>query len=149
VKLYFFIVCFLCFTTFFSTATAQKFNVSDLEFDTFYVMIQITQRDNAGNLITYLEYDSPYYLNLELTDALLDGIATENDPIFSINGYTIQTVSRITPLSTDASGLLSTVQYFLNDSLGRQHIIVQFTHDGMRLNSDEQIEVIWTFVRFV
>jgi hypothetical protein len=136
----------LCLISFFPITHAQELSE---EFDTFYIMIQIIQRDNDGNLITYLESDIPAAANLELLDILLDSIATDSDPIFISNDLRFQTVTRTTFLSTDASGLLSTVQYFLLDINDNGHLIAQFTHDGMRLNDDEKVEVVWTFVRRV
>lgn len=145
-KIFLSTIFLLTFLSFFSFTHAVEFERNT---DSFYVMAQIIQRDNDGNLITYIETDSPVYVNLKLIDFLLDSIATKNDPIFTVGEYNFQTVTRITPLSTDESGLLSTIQYFMIDSNGRAIIIAQFAHDGMRLNDDEMVEVRWTFVRFV
>lgn len=117
--------------------------------DTFYVMVQITQRDNAGNLITYFESDTPKFVNLTIIDQFLDGIANENDPIFLIgDDIQVQVISRDTNVSTDSSGLLSSIQYFLIQQ-NHRILITEFTHDGMRLNDDEHIEVNWIFVKYV
>jgi hypothetical protein len=148
-KFFIFIICSLCFVSFFSIATAQEDN-QNTECDSFYAQVQITQRDNDGNLITFFERSDHNYIDFCLVDQLFVGISDENDPIFELeDGKMIQTMTRESYLHTDLSGLLSTVQYFIKDSLNRQFVVVQFTHDGMRLADDETIHVLWTFARFV
>jgi len=157
VKLFLALIFSLCFVPFFISIDAQE-SSKDVQLvddsikdnDTFYILAQIIHRDNDGNLITYIEDDVPVAVNLNLVDFFLKSDSKETDPIFvTDDGIRFQTVTRITYMGTDDSGLLSTIQFYLLDDQGAPKLMAQFTHDGLRLSDDEQIEVHWTFVRKV
>ncbi len=116
----------------------------------FFVLIQIIQRDDDGNLIAYIETDKISEINYNVLNFMLDEIVDEtNTQTFNIQGKTIQVITQITPLTTDSSGLLATVKFQMVDTNGNIHDVVRFSHDGMRLNPDENVRVIWTFMRTI
>jgi hypothetical protein len=143
-KLFIAAIFVLCIIPVMSLAIAQE------DSRVFFVLIQIIQRDNDGNLIAYIETNDVAEINQNITNMALDlSLNDLNRKIFDIQGRTIEKVTVTTPLSTDASGLLATVKFQITDNNGFTHEAVRFSHDGMRLNHDEQVTVIWTFLRTV
>ncbi len=143
-KLFIAAIFVLCIIPVMSLAIAQE------DSRVFFVLIQIIQRDNDGNLIAYIETNDVAEINQNITNMALDlSLNDLNRKIFDIQGRTIEKVTITTPLSTDASGLLATVKFQITDNNGFAHDAVRFSHDGMRLNLDEQVTVIWTFLRTV
>ena len=72
-----------------------------------------------------------------------DTIIVEKDGLsFRLNTFE-------TTVSTDASGLMSTVNLGLMGSDGKLYIAVAVAHDGMRVPQPEEVTVIWNFLRHV
>ena len=124
--------------------------------------IQIVQRDNDGNLIGYLEYDSvtkDCQNQIEVRDysciivhnhsnfeGMLNAL-TDKTRIVEINGMDYELIQFVSTTSTDSSGLLSTAYVGIEKSDGTMNRIITLEHDGIRLATDENIDVIWTFLR--
>ena len=70
---------------FVSIATAQNIDSDIITF------VQIIQRDNAGNLIGYLEYDSVLILNHSNFEGMLNYLVKDKPRIVDVNG-TNQTI---------------------------------------------------------
>ena len=126
----------------FSIATAQDIDSDTISF------VQIIQRDNAGNLIGYLEYDSVVILDDSNFQVMLNYL---KDPsrIVEVNGIDYELIQLVGSASTDSSGLLSTSNLEVQKPDGTMLRIVNLAHDGMRSASDEKITVIWNFLRLV
>ena len=126
----------------FSIATAQDIDSDTISF------VQIIQRDNAGNLIGYLEYDSVVILDDSNFQVMLNYL---KDPsrIVEVNGIDYELIQFVGTASTDSSGLLSTSNLEVQKPDGTMLRIVNLAHDGMRSASDEKITVIWNFLRLV
>jgi hypothetical protein len=143
-RLLLFVICSIFFISSISNVIAQDSS------HVFFILIQIIQRDDDGTLITYIETDDVSEVNDSLLNFLLDElIEDENIKTYNIQGREIEVITQVTPLTTDSSGLLATVQFQMIDAYGDIHDIVRFSHDGMRLTPDEQVDVIWTFMRTV
>ena len=138
-KTLFLILFSLLLIPFVSTATAEFPQVEAMAF------VQIIQRDIDGSLIGYLEYDNAAIVNMEAFETLMTygGEST----LIQTRGQAYQLIEFETSVSTDASGLMSTVNLGLTDSAGNIHIAVSIAHDGMRLAPDEKAIVLWTFLR--
>ncbi len=142
-KLFILILLSLCILPLMSIATA---NVNS---DVFYVLIQIIQRDPTGILIGYIESENASVTTIFEMGPLLDSLAAEQgSQFFELDGKNVELIRHMTDLGTDPSGLLSTVSFnvILNEN---SYTMVSLAHDGMRLNPDEQVTVIWTFLRTV
>ena len=127
----------------FSIATAQDIDSDVIPF------IQIIQRDNAGNLIGYLEYDSIVILDDSTFQELLNQLFKNKPRIVEVNGIDYELIQFVGTASTDSSGLLSTSNVEVVKPDGTMNRIVNLAHDGLRLASDEKITVIWNFLRLV
>ena len=138
-KILFLILFSLLLIPFVSIATAELPELDVMAF------IQIIQRDDDGNLIGYLEYGNAAITNIEALEALLayGGEST----LIQTRGQPYQLVKFETSVTTDASGLMSTVNLGIKDNDGNMHIAVSIAHDGMRLDPDEKAIVHWTFLR--
>ena len=115
--------------------------------DIVFVMVQIIQRDNDGNLIGYIESTKPHISNIYRVSPLLDDLARESGSVFlDYDGTTMELIKHPTLLQTDASGLLSTLEFkvIINNHSYR---MVSYSHDGMRMLPDEHVSAIWTFLR--
>ena len=139
-KILFLIIFSLFLIPLVSVATAETvYNVM--------AFIQIIQRDAEGTLIGYLEYEEAQIIHVEAFEAMLsfheDTIIVEKDGLsFRLNTFE-------TTVSTDASGLMSTVNLGLMGSDGKLYIAVAVAHDGMRVPQPEEVTVIWNFLRHV
>ena len=139
-KILFLIIFSLFLIPLVSVATAETvYNVM--------AFIQIIQRDAEGTLIGYLEYEEAQIIHVEAFEAMLsfheDTIIVEKDGLsFRLNTFE-------TTVSTDASGLMSTVNLGLMGSDGKFYIAVAVAHDGMRVPQPEEVTVIWNFLRHV
>ncbi len=141
-KLFLFVILSLFLVSVVSIATAQEYP------NVFYIFIQIVQKDNDGNLIGYLESDDISINDYADLNQLVDLLVNDDDLIYDVYGKKIQVVKHTTPLTTDASGLLATIQF--NASVGDiVYNVASISHDGMRLNFDEQVIAFWTFLRTV
>ena len=127
----------------FSIATAQDIDSDIIPF------IQIIQRDNSGNLIGYLEYDSVTILNDSNFQGMLNYLLKDKPRIVEVNGVDYELIQFVGTASTDSSGLLSTSNLEVEKPDGTMNRIVTLAHDGIRLASDEKITVIWNFLRLV
>jgi hypothetical protein len=114
-----------------------------------YAFAQIIQRDSSGALIGYIQDDNLSIDNFVYLDQMLDVIEDSDDLIFSYNGAYLQMITQVTPLTTDPSGLLSTINFSAKLVTGETILIASLSHDGMRINLDETVDVIWTFIRYV
>ena len=126
----------------FSIATAQDIDSDVIPF------IQIIQRDNAGNLIGYLEYDSVTVLSDSNFQGMLNYLKDQSR-IVEMNGIDYELIQFVGSASTDSSGLLSTSNLEVQKPDGTMIRIINLAHDGMRSASDEKITVIWNFLRLV
>ena len=127
----------------FSIATAQDIDSDIIPF------IQIIQRDNSGNLIGYLEYDSVIILNDSNFQGMLNYLLKDKPRIVEVNGVDYELIQFVGTASTDSSGLLSTSNVEVEKPDGTMNRIVTLAHDGIRSASDEKITVIWNFLRLV
>ena len=127
----------------FSIATAQDIDSDIIPF------IQIIQRDNSGNLIGYLEYDSVTILNDSNFQGMLNYLLKDKPRIVEVNGIDYELIQFVGTASTDSSGLLSTSNVEVEKPDGTMNRIVTLAHDGIRSASDEKITVIWNFLRLV
>ena len=127
----------------FSIATAQDIDSDVISF------VQIIQRDNAGNLIGYLEYDSVIILDDSNFQGMLNYLLKDKPRIVEVNGIDYELIQFVGTASTDSSGLLSTSNVEVKKSDGTINKIVTLAHDGLRSASDEKITVIWNFLRLV
>ena len=127
----------------FSIATAQDIDSDTISF------VQIIQRDNAGNLIGYLEYDSVIILDDSNFQGMLNYLLKDKPRIVEVNGIDYELIQFVGTASTDSSGLLSTSNVEVKKSDGTINKIVTLAHDGLRSASDEKITVIWNFLRLV
>ena len=155
-KLLFLMLFSLFLIPFVSITAAQNTNSDVITF------IQIVQRDNDGNLIGYLEYDSvtkDCQNQIEVRDygciivhnhsnfeGMLNAL-TDKTRIVEINGMDYELIQVVTLISTDYSGLLSTTDLGIGNPDGTIHKIISIAHDGIRLASDEQVTVFWNFLR--
>ena len=126
----------------FSIATAQDIDSDVISF------VQIIQRDNAGNLIGYLEYDAVIVLSDSNFQGMLNYLKDQSR-IVEVNGIDYELIQFVGTASTDSSGLLSTSNLEVQKPDGTMLRIVNLAHDGMRSASDEKITVIWNFLRLV
>lgn len=110
--------------------------------------IQIFQRDAEGTLIGYLEYEQAQIINVEAFEAMLS-FHDDNTKIIEKDGVSYRLTIFETTVSTDASGLMSTVNLGLMGSDGKFYIAVAVAHDGMRVPQPEDVTVIWNFLRHV
>ena len=110
--------------------------------------IQIFQRDAEGTLIGYLEYEEAQIINVEAFEAMLS-FHDDNTKIIEKDGVSYRLTIFETTVSTDASGLMSTVNLGLMGSDGKFYIAVAVAHDGMRVPQPEDVTVIWNFLRHV
>jgi len=140
-KLLFVILFSFILIPFVSIATAQNIDSDIITF------IQIIQRDNAGNLIGYLEYDSIIVLNHSNFEGMLNHLHKDTLRIVEANGMDYELIQFVSTTSTDSSGLLSTAYVGIEKSDGTMNRIITLEHDGIRLATDENIDVIWTFLR--
>ena len=127
----------------FSIATAQDIDSDTISF------VQIIQRDNAGNLIGYLEYDSVVILDDSNFQGMLNYLLKDKPRIVEVNGIDYELIQFVGTASIDSSGLLSTSNVEVEKSDGTMNRIVTLAHDGLRSASDEKITVIWNFLRLV
>jgi len=127
----------------FSIATAQDIDSDTISF------VQIIQRDNAGNLIGYLEYDSVVILDDSNFQGMLNYLFNDKPRIVEVNGIDYELIQFVGTASIDSSGLLSTSNIEAKKSDGTMNKIVTLAHDGLRSESDEKITVIWNFLRLV
>ena len=127
----------------FSIATAQDIDSDIIPF------VQIIQRDNAGNLIGYLEYDSVIILDDSNFQGMLNYLLKDKPRIVEVNGIDYELIQFVGSASTDSSGLLSTSNVEVEKPDGTMNRIVTLAHDGLRSASDEKITVIWNFLRLV
>ena len=127
----------------FSIATAQDIDSDTISF------VQIIQRDNAGNLIGYLEYDSVSILDDSNFQGMLNYLFKDKPRIVEVNGIDYELIQFVGTASIDSSGLLSTSNVEVKKSDGTINKIVTLAHDGLRSASDEKITVIWNFLRLV
>ena len=126
----------------FSIATAQDIDSDVISF------VQIIQRDNAGNLIGYLEYDAVIVLSDSNFQGMLNYLKDQSR-IVEVNGIDYELIQLVGSASTDSSGLLSTSNLEVQKPDGTMIRIVNLAHDGIRSASDEKITVIWNFLRLV
>ena len=110
--------------------------------------IQIFQRDAEGTLIGYLEYEQAQIINVEAFEAMLS-FHDDNTKIIEKDGVSYRLTIFETTVSTDASGLMSTVNLGLMGSDGKYYVAVAVAHDGMRVPQPEEVTVIWNFLRHV
>jgi len=127
----------------FSIATAQDIDSDTISF------VQIIQRDNAGNLIGYLEYDSIVILDDSTFQELLNQLFKNKPRIVEVNGIDYELIQFAGTASTDSSGLLSSSGVEVKKFDGTITKIITLAHDGLRSASDEKITVIWNFLRLV
>ena len=139
-KTLFLILFSLLLIPFVSIATAEKIQYDVMAF------VQIFQRDANGNLIGYLEYNDANIMNIEIFESLLNFNMGESQ-LIQARGQPFQIIKFNTDVSTDASGLMSTVSLGLMDIHGNHHVAVIVAHDGMRVAPDEKATVVWTFLR--
>ena len=142
-KLLFVMLFSLILIPFVSIATAQNIDSDIITF------VQIIQRDNAGNLIGYLEYDSVLILNHSNFQGMLNYLLKDKPRIVEVNGIDYELIQFVGTASTDSSGLLSTSNVEVEKPDGTMNRIVTLAHDGIRSASDEKITVIWNFLRLV
>ena len=115
----------------------------------YYVLIQITLRDSNGTLIAYLQTDNVTEVNVPLLNQMLDNMySSDQDSLIKVDDQYMQIISRTTEIRTDESNLLASVQ-LVNRSEDGVETAIRFSHDGIRLEPDERVSVIWTFVRLV
>ena len=110
--------------------------------------IQIIQRDAEGTLIGYLEYEEAQIINVEAFEAMLS-FHDDNTIIVEKDGVSYRLTTFETTVTTDASGLMSTVNLGLMGSDGKYYIAVAVAHDGMRVPQPEEVTVVWNFLRHV
>ena len=142
-KLLFVMLFSLILIPFVSIATAQNIDSDIITF------VQIIQRDNAGNLIGYLEYDSVTILNDSNFQGMLNYLLKDKPRIVDVNGTNYELIQFVSTAGTDSSGLLSTASLGVEKSNGTMNRIISLSHDGMRLASDETVTVFWNFLRLV
>ena len=142
-KLFFLTLFSLLLIPFASITNAQNIDSDIVPF------IQIVQRDNAGNLIAYLEYDSVIILNHSNFEGMLNYLAKDNPRIVDVNGIDYELIQFVSTASPDSSGLLSTVNLGVERSDGTMNIITSLAHDGLRSASDEKVTVFWNFLRLI
>jgi hypothetical protein len=114
-----------------------------------FAFIQIVQEDDNGQIIGYLESDRISVDAETDLNTLVAIIAGNDDLIYPLeDGRHIQVVKHTTPLSTDSSGLLATIQFnaIINNS---SHVVAHISHDGMRMNPGEEVVAYWTFLRLI
>ena len=110
-------------------------------------LVQIIHRDNDGNLIGYLEYvNYVNILNIDGFYAVMTASNAEFTPV-EINGKQFELFQLITPSSPDPSGLISTTNTRIVGNDGITYKAMNILHDGIRLATDEHIDVIWNFLR--
>jgi len=122
-----------------SVATAELPELNVMAF------VQIIQRDDNGSLIGYLEYNDAHIMNIEAFDALMK--FGGESKIIERNGIRMELKTFDTKVSTDASGLMSTVNLGLMGDDRKHYIAVAVAHDGMRVPQPEEVTVIWNFLR--
>ena len=122
-----------------SVATAELPELNVMAF------VQIIQRDDNGSLIGYLEYNDAHIMNIEVFDALMK--FGGESKIIERNGIRMELKTFDTKVSTDASGLMSTVNLGLMGDDRKHYIAVAVAHDGMRVPQPEEVTVIWNFLR--
>jgi len=122
-----------------SVATAELPELNVMAF------VQIIQRDDNGSLIGYLEYNDAHIMNIEVFDALMK--FGGESKIIERNGIRMELKTFDTKVSTDASGLMSTVNLGLTGDDRKHYIAVAVAHDGMRVPQPEEVTVIWNFLR--
>ena len=140
-KLLFVMLFSLILIPFVSIATAQNIDSDIITF------VQIIQRDNAGNLIGYLEYDSVIILDDSNFQGMLNYLLKDKPRIVEVNGIDYELIQFVGTASTDSSGLLSTSNVEVKKSDGTMNKIITLAHDGLRSESNENIDIIWTFLR--
>ena len=140
-KILFLIIFSLFLIPLVSVATAETvYNVM--------AFIQIIQRDAEGTLIGYLEYEKAQIINVEAFEAMLS-FHDDHTIIVEKDGVSYRLTTFETTVSTDASGLMSTVNLGLMGSDGKFYIAVAVAHDGMRVPQPEEVTVVWNFLRHV
>jgi len=140
-KILFLIIFSLFLIPLVSVATAET--VYDV-----MAFIQIIQRDAEGTLIGYLEYEDAQIIHVEAFESMLFW-DEDNTIIVEKDGMSFRLNTFETTVSTDASGLMSTVNLGLMGSDGKYYIAVAVAHDGMRVPQPEEVTVIWNFLRHV
>jgi len=141
-KILFLIIFSLFLIPLASVATAEQVEKNVMAF------IQIFQRDAEGTLIGYLEYEQAQIIDLRAFEAMLY-FHESDSKIVEKDGKSYRLTTFETSVSTDASGLMSTVNLGLRDSKGQYYIAVAVAHDGMRVPQPEEVTVIWNFLSHV
>ena len=140
-KIFLLIIFSLIFVSFVSVAAAQeKQQVGVL------ALVQIIQRDDAGNLIAYLEYNKAHIPDRDVFFHML----SLNEPlkiIQDVSGDRYELIQIPTEVTTDDSGLMSTVKIGLTSDDGILYDGSVVSHDGMRVPPGEFVTVIWTFLK--
>ena len=140
-KIFLLIIFSLIFVSFVSVAAAQEH-----EDVAVIALVQIIQRDDNGNLIAYLEY---YKAHIPDRDVFFHMLSL-NEPlkiIQDVSGDRYELIQIPTEVTTDDSGLMSTVKIGLTSDDGILYDGSVVSHDGMRVPPGEFVTVIWTFLK--
>ena len=136
-RLLLFVICSIFFISSISNVIAQDSS------HVFFILIQIIQRDDDGTLITYIETNDVSEVNDSLLNFLLDElIEDENIKTYNIQGREIEVITQVTPLTTDSSGLLATVQFQMIDAYGDIHDIPTSSGEYKEVISEATREII-------
>ena len=139
----------ILFLIIFSLFLIPLVSVATADFYDAMAFIQIIQRDDEGTLIGYLEYEKAQIINAEAFEAMLSFHEDNKAKIVEKDGVSFRLTTFETTVSTDASGLMSTVNLGLMGSDGKYYIAVAVAHDGMRVPQPEEVTVVWNFLRHV
>ena len=140
-KIFLLIIFSLIFVSFVSVAAAQENQPVGV-----LALVQIIQRDDAGNLIAYLEYNKAHIPDRDVFFHML----SLNEPlkiIQDVSGDRYELIQIPTEVTTDDSGLMSTVKIGLTSDDGILYDGSVVSHDGMRVPPGEFVTVIWNFLK--
>tara|TARA_B110000881_G_C18536835_1_gene496276 strand:+ start:434 stop:862 length:429 start_codon:yes stop_codon:yes gene_type:complete len=114
--------------------------------DTVISFVQITQRDDNGTLIAYMEYtDEVSILNVDIFENILNYSGERT--IIQINKINFELIQFTDTARTDTLGLLSSVSLLINFDDGNKYKVLELFHNGLQFHPDEKIDVSWTFLR--
>ena len=114
--------------------------------DTVISFVQITQRDDNGTLIAYMEYtDEVSILNVDIFENILNYSGERT--IIQINKINFELIQFTDTARTDTLGLLSSVSLLINFDDGNKYKVLELFHNGLQFDPSEKIDIIWTFLR--
>jgi len=111
------------------------------------IFTHVILRDSQGNLVISFEPTKIGYLNIVALNNFLDDESTVNDPILDFGSQKMQIIEREGVLNFDSDNVLSdtTLNVSLDD--GQILTLVRLIHDGITVTTDDELSIIWTFIR--